>query len=75
MSRGTLFTDKATLSVACPTCPARAGEPCTGDALRGASSTSAIRRRKPHAARERALRERRRELLALRDAKQGQLEL
>lgn len=72
MTNRAIFTDGATLKVACPACGAGPGEPCRAASLQGAA-VSKLRRRSPHADRERALRADRRKALALRDAQQGNL--
>lgn len=72
MSGRVIFTDGATLKVRCPACGAGPGEPCRAASLQGAP-VSKLRRRSPHADRERALRAERRKGLELRDAQQARL--
>lgn len=67
MSRRAVFTDTATLKVACPTCGARSGRRCFNKSGRQLGPGEL------HAARERALREERRRLLQLQAADQGSL--
>lgn len=67
MSARALFTDAATLKVGCPTCGAAAGRRCFNKSGRQLGEGEL------HAARERVLRNERKRLIALQQARQGQL--